>query len=126
MNFMLQSQQRVLLVVIAFLLIVIGIGVFFLYQGLFGSPEKNAPLEQFTIPIGHDDSREVETSLKGGGFIKNKLGFRVAFSGINSVFSRCVDCIMPGAYKISKGMSAGEIADGLKAGPYLPWVSRLP
>ncbi|MBI2047595.1 MAG: endolytic transglycosylase MltG [Parcubacteria group bacterium] len=120
--FLFQSPYKIVLAGIGIALILIMGIFFFVYQALFGAPEKQGELEQFTIAIGKDDSREVETSLKGGGFIKNKLGFRVAFSGINSVFSRCVDCIMPGAYKISKGMSAGEIVDVLKAGPYLAWV----
>ena len=109
--------------------LLVAIGAVFLSLSLIGAPQSVAELEQFTIPTttagDHvkniiDDSREIAGLLKEKGFIKSTLGFSIAFSG--RVSSRCVDCIQSGAYKISKSMSAFEVARVLKKGPYMKWV----
>ncbi|MCR4328462.1 MAG: endolytic transglycosylase MltG [Patescibacteria group bacterium] len=109
--------------------ILVAVGAVFLYVSLFGALQKQAELEQFTIPTttaaDHDkkiidDSREIAELLKEKGFIKSTLGFSIAFSG--RISSRCVDCIAPGAYKISKSMNVFEVARVLKSGPYMKWV----
>lgn len=109
-----------------FAIIIISI---FAYIGAFGAPQKQAELEQFTIPTAGpedhnqkiiDDSREIAEKLKTEGFIKSIWAFNLALG--SSPFSRCVDCTMPGAYKISKSMSVWEVAKVLKQRPYLMWV----
>ncbi|MBI2045885.1 MAG: endolytic transglycosylase MltG [Parcubacteria group bacterium] len=128
MLFMQDSKYRTILIVVFGFLLATG-AAFLLYTSLFGAPQKQAELEQFTIPIttaeDHDkkivdDSREVAELLKEKGFIKSTLGFSIAFSG--RISSRCVDCIASGAYKISKSMNVFEVAGVLKKGPYMKWV----
>lgn len=122
------SKNLKITIVVLGLLIVI-VALVFAYISLFGAPQSQAELEQFTIPIttaeDHDkkiidDSREIAELLKEKGFIKSTLGFSIAFAG--RISSRCVDCIGSGAYKISKSMSVFEIASILKKGPYMKWV----
>jgi len=104
------------------ILILLGAGItFFLFQ--FTAPQKNIEPEQFTIPsTGIDDTREVAAQLEKHGFIKNTLAFRIALSRLKGAISVCVDCIQSGAYKISKSMSAWEVAEVLRRGPYMKWV----
>ena len=125
MLFMRDSKHRTILIVVFGFLLATGVA-FLLYASLFGAPQKQAELEQFTIPIttaeDHDkkiidDSREIAELLKEKGFIKSTLGFSIAFSG--RISSRCVDCIASGAYKISKSMNVFEVAGILKKGPYM-------
>jgi len=99
-----------------------GIAVF-AWVSLFGAPERQAELVQFTIAVGKDDSSEIAAQLKEGGFIKSERGFRTALSGFIGAFSTCIDCIAPGAYKLSKAMNAWEISRVLKGEPYLKWVT---
>ena len=115
--------------VVAVAAILLASAAIFSYNALFGAPQKDAELEQFTIPTttaeDHDkkiidDSREIAELLKEKGFIKSTLGFSIAFAG--RISSRCVDCIGSGAYKLSKSMSVFEIARVLKKGPYMKWV----
>ena len=109
-------------------IVIIAISIF-AYTSFFGAPQKQAELEQFTVSTTTaedrdkkiiDDAGEIAELLKEKGFIKSMLGFNIAFAG--RISSRCVDCIGSGAYKISKSMSAFEIASVLKKGPYMKWA----
>jgi len=103
------------------LLIVLGAGIF-KYVSLFSAPQKQAEIQQFTIAIGKEDSNEAIRQLKAQGFIRSELGFKIALLGLKGANSICVDCIKPGAYKISKAMSVWEIAKILRQEPYMKWV----
>jgi UPF0755 protein len=104
--------------------IVLAIIAVFVYVVFFQTAQKNSELEQFTIPnTTVDDSYEIAGLLKEKGFVKSSLAFRIAFSGLSGITSRCVDCIESGAYKISKSMSAYDIANIIKKGPYMEWVT---
>ncbi len=101
----------------------VAVSAIFLYLNTFGAPGKDVAPEQFTIPLtGIDDSREIAEKLENEGFVKSALGFRFAFSGVQGLFSVCVDCIEPGAYKISKSMNVWEVARAMRGGPFLKWV----
>lgn len=102
------------------LAIILAITFVFLYQ--FSAPQRNADPEQFTITIGQDDSREVAEQLGSKGFIRSKTAFNIALMGFKGMNAVCVDCITPGAYKISKSMNVWQIAKTLKQGPYMKWV----
>lgn len=102
-------------------IIIVGVGIFE-YISLFSAPQKEAEVQQFTIAISKDDSSEVSQQLKAQGFIKSELGFKIALLGLKGVSSVCVDCVSPGAYKISKAMDAREIAKILQQEPYMKWV----
>lgn len=121
------KNQKVWAIAIA--VVILAVAAIFSYNMLFGAPQSQAELEQFTISTTTaedrdneiiDDSQEIAELLKEKGFIKSILGFNIAFAG--QISSRCVDCIGSGAYKISKSMSAFEIARVLKKGPYMKWV----
>ncbi len=63
--------------------------------------------------------------LKEKGFIKSEAGFKIAYfktNGIGITATTCVDCFTPGAYKISKSMTAWQVAETFKEGPYMKWV----
>jgi len=94
------------------------------YAFLFSAPEPGAGPEQFTVAIGSDDSREVAAALVEQGLIKSRSGFRLAFFGLAGAGAIvCIDCIQPGAYKLSKSMSAFAVARVLKKDPYMKWVA---
>lgn len=98
---------------------------YFSYANIFGAPQKQAELEQFTIPLdGSGDFKELSGLLKEKGFIKSETGFKIAYfktHGIGITATTCADCFAPGAYKISKSMTAWELARALK-NPYMKWV----
>ena len=96
------------------------------YNSFFGTPQKQAEAERFIVPLRAEvsDLTELAALLKDRGFIKSERGFRIAYLGIGAVFTAttCVDCFSPGAYKISKSMTARELASVIKQGPYMKWV----
>ncbi len=104
-------------IAVAFFVIVVCV-----YASFFSAPQSKAELEQFTITIGNDDSKEIAGQLKEQGFIKNETAFQIAISGLKGINSVCVDCIMSGAYKISKSMNVWQIAKVFRQGPYMKWV----
>ncbi len=85
------------------------------YGMLFGAPRPEAKLEQFTVPFGAGASARdtAVAALKTQGFIRSETGFRFALGSAE---------IAPGAYQLSKNMSAWEIAAAIKRGPALKWV----
>lgn len=105
-------------------------GVFLILAGintlLFGAPQRKAELEQFTVSLGSEasDSTELAALLKNKGFIKSEQGFKIAFfqSLTGLLGTTCVDCFSPGAYQISKSMTAWQIAAAIKKGPDMEWV----
>lgn len=116
-------MRKITIILIALLLVSV-LGFVTIYVLFFGAPRAGAEQEQFTITAGQDDSREVAQALYNQGFIKSELGFKLAFFGIHGFGSIvCIDCIQPGAYKISKSMNAFQIVGTLKKSPYMKWVS---
>jgi len=108
----------------AVIVFIIGTG-FFAYQSLFGAMQTKAELEQFTVPLGSGDFKELSSLLKEKGVIKNEIGFKIAYFktiGIDIYATTCVDCFVPGAYKLSKSMNAWEVANVIKQQPYMKWV----
>lgn len=102
--------------------VVLVLGNILAWQLLFNAPQENAQLEQFTVGI-NDDTQEVAQKLRKQGFIKSFWGYKAAYllSGGHFV---AIDEITPGAYKLSKEMSAFEVADTLlHTEPYMKWVS---
>jgi len=92
------------------------------YISFLSAPQRNAEAEQFTIIVGQDDSREVTEQLVNNGFIRSKTAFNIAIMGFKGMNAVCVDCIVPGAYKISKSMNVWQIVKVFKQGPYMKWV----
>lgn len=118
-------NKKVLLGIAVSVLVVLGATGIIVYSSFFGAPQTQAELEQFTMPLGSGDFKELSALLKNEGFIKSETGFKLAYfktMGIGLTATTCVDCFSPGAYKISKNMSAWEIADIIKKGPYMKWI----
>jgi UPF0755 protein len=104
--------------------IILAMGIFIgIYQCLFSAPQKGVEFERFIITVRNDDSREIAEQLKKEGFIKSKTAFHVALLGLKGIHAICVDCIMPGAYKISKSMNVWQIAKVLQWYPYMQWIT---
>lgn len=82
------------------------------YMVFFQTAEPKAEPERFVVPLKSDQS--VASLLKSQGFIKNTFAFYLAAS------FRCP--VNSGGYKISKGMSAWQIASILSKDPYMRWV----
>lgn len=119
--FLMNKNIKIAIIGVIILLVIIGAGVF-KYVSLFSAPQKQAEVQQFTIAIGKNDSNEVVQQLKAQGFIRSEQGFKIAFLGLKDASSVCVDCISPGAYKISKAMNVWKIARILRQEPYMEWV----
>ncbi len=95
------------------------------YNSQFAAPQANAEPEQVVVPLASGDFTNLAKLLKEKGFIKSETGFKIAYFktwGIDTKATTCVDCFVPGAYKISKSMTAWEVAKVFKEGPYMKWV----
>lgn len=97
---------------LALCLAVLGIGYFAL-----SAPEWSAEVERFVITAGTPEN-EVIARLRSGGFIRSSR----AFDYILTVRG-WHDKIKSGGYRISKSMSAWQIAHILAQEPYMRWVS---
>jgi UPF0755 protein len=73
-------------------------------------------LERFVVPFGSTSTDTVADKLLNEGFIKNKTTFSLAYA------ARGGGLIAPGGYKLSKEMSAFEVAGVLHGKPYMKWI----
>ena len=85
------------------------------FFALTTAPGGNAELQTFTVGLGTQTPAVIQ-DLKSKGFIKSPWAFGLALglSGVNKIES--------GGYKISKGLSAWQLAGVLKSPPGLKWV----
>ncbi len=102
-------KLKIVIIIIGAMLVLAGAGSIIAYNSLFGAPQKQAEAERFIIPLGAVDTIQ---KLHDGGFIKSEWALGYALKGKE---------IVPGGYKISKSMTAWQIADALKE-PYMKWV----
>jgi len=120
------KTKRAIAVGIGIAIIAVGSLVWYIsYSSQFAAPQTNAELEQFTMPLGSGDFKDLSALLKEKGFIKSEAGFKIAYfktNGIGITATTCVDCFTPGAYRISKSMTAWQVAETFKEGPYMKWV----
>lgn len=91
---------------------VIGLWSVFSYLIFFQTAQNNTEVERFIVPLNNTQS--VATSLKEAGFIKSVFVFNLA-----NMFGITTES---GAYKISKSMTAWQIAGVLSKDPYMKWV----
>lgn len=109
------SKKRIFIFVpIGLILCAVGVIGFLIYTNAFGAPEKNAESERFIIALNPND-KEIIERLQSEKFIKSVRAFRFAISWNQGA-------IKPGGYKISKAMSAWEIAKIFMGSPYMKWV----
>lgn len=119
------SKEKIGLIILSsvtFITLVLG----FIFFNTFGPRGVYSKLEQFTIPLNApSDLNHLAILLKRGGYIRSELGFKIAYlktTNINSTDLNCDKCFNPGAYRLSKRMSAWKIAKVIKDGPYMKWV----
>ena len=93
-----------------------GLFLFYYYNSLFGAPQNNATPEQFTIQQNTSQQIIVDDLYKQG-FIKSEWALNYVLSNKN-----LNNKIQPGGYKISKSMTAWQVAGTFSKGPYLVWV----
>jgi len=103
------QKIKIAIIAAASILILAGAGSFIAYSSVFGAPQKQAEAERFIVPLGAEDTIK---KLHDDGFIKSEWALGYALKGKQ---------IEPGGYKISKSMTAWQIADALKE-PYMKWV----
>lgn len=84
------------------------------YLIFFQTAKTGAEPERFVLALKSEQTAAEQ--LKSQGFVKTSASFSLAglFRGLGSV--------EPGGYKISKGMTAWQIAGILKQEPYMKWV----
>lgn len=108
------DKRKVLLLILASFVFLIA-GSLIAYNSLFSAPQKTAEMELFTTPVSTVDTANAVKRLKDGGFIRNSWAFNFALSSTGKD-------IEPGGYRLSKSMSAWEVAETLTSTPYMKWV----
>ena len=109
-----EQKNKPIFFIIFGILLLIGIIILFSRDIFFSAPQKDAEPERFVVQMGINNSDKIKNDLYEEGFIKSKFGFGIALG--------CFNCVQDGAYKISKSMSAWEIAKIIKGDPYMKWV----
>ena len=105
------NKLRIVLIFFAVIVILVGVGSWIVYNSLFSAPQKQAESERFIVPLSTEIKDTIQ-ELHEQGFIKNEWAFSYALKGKE---------IEPGGYKISKSMSAWDMAKAFKE-PYMKWV----
>lgn len=86
----------------------IGGGVaFFAYNNKYGAPQKGSAVERIVVNLGTSES-ELIPKLKEQGYIKSEEAFAIVLKK-----KGWEGKIMPGAYNVSKSMTAWQLADVL-------------
>jgi UPF0755 protein len=89
-----------------------------IYFSLFGSPQRSATLENFTISK-NDSQQDIAKNLYDEGFIKSRWAFNIAMK-----YEGCNVAIQPGVYKISKRSSPWDLVENyLTRKPNMVWVT---
>lgn len=96
--------------IVAGVLVMVGAG----YATFIQTAEKGAEPERLVVPL--KPVKSAGDLPISGGFVKSDFGF-----GLASLL-RGVGVVEPGGYKISKSMTAWQIAGVLKQKPYMKWV----
>lgn len=105
------KKLKITIIATAGVLILAGAGSLIAYNSLFGAPQKQAEAERFIVPLNAKTEDTIQ-KLHEQGFIKSEWGFN---------YARKEKDIQSGGYKISKSMTAWQIAEALKE-PYMEWV----
>lgn len=106
--------MKLRLLSLLFISILVIFGVIF-YFG-FSAVQKTGEKERFVIGLGASEEEAV-TDLKEKGFLRNKKIFNLILT-LKGWYGK----IKPGAYQISKSMTAYKLAKTLVSGPYQKWV----
>ncbi|OHB14780.1 MAG: hypothetical protein A2431_00390 [Candidatus Zambryskibacteria bacterium RIFOXYC1_FULL_39_10] len=106
-----KNKKRLWAAITGFVIAVLAV---FTYLIFFQSARSGMETERFVVPINSDQS--IASTLEEQDFIKTSIGFSIAnlLRGVGTVES--------GGYKISKSMTAWQIAGVLAKEPYMKWV----
>lgn len=110
-----KKKLKIAFIAVGAVLIFAGAGGFIVYNLLFGSPKTFVKEEQFIIPLNQPEESAIQ-KLREQGFIKSERGFNFVLSK-----KKLRGKIQSGGYKISKSMTAWQLADAIKE-PYMKWV----
>lgn len=99
-----------------FLTIILALLVGGLFYTQFSGPQKSTKEERFVIKLDTTEEQVID-DLKSAGFLKSKLIFNLILD-----LKKWRGKIQPGAYMLSKGMNAYELAGTLIYGPFQKWV----
>ncbi len=105
------KKIQIILIAVGTIIILAGAGAWIAYGSLFGAPKLVAETERFIVPLDTVTENTIQ-KLHNQGFIKNEWAFNYALKGAK---------IVPGGYKISKGMNVWDMAKAFKE-PYMKWV----
>lgn len=108
---MVNRMSKIIIITIGVVLTLAAVGGLFFYHSFFGAPQKQAEAERFIVPLGAETKDTVQ-KLYEQGFIKSEWAFNYALKGKD---------IEPGGYKISKSMTAWQIAKVFKES-YMRWI----
>ncbi len=106
-----KNKKRLWAAITGFVIAVLAV---FIYLIFFQSAGPETTLERFVVPINSDQS--IASTLEGQDFIKISIGFSIAN------LLREAGTVKLGGYKISKSMTAWQIAGVLSKDPYMKWV----
>jgi len=108
-------RNKKIAIIAGIILAIITIAIF-AFQFQFSAPQKGAEEERVVVNLTTTEE-ELIPKLKEQGYIKNEWAF-------NFVLKRkgWQGKIEPGGYKVSKGMSAWQLADVLVNKPYQKWI----
>jgi UPF0755 protein len=105
------DKTKDILIITGIILVLAISGSFFAYDSLFGVPSKNSSAENFVVSQNQTEQNAIN-NLKTQDFIKSEWGFKYALKKTQ---------IVPGSYKISKNMTAWQLAIAMKT-PYMKWI----
>lgn len=109
-------NKKIIIGIASGTILAIAIGAFMFYQRQFSAPQKGAETERIVVNLTTTEA-ELIPILKEQGYIRSEWAF-------NYVLKKkgWEEKIQPGAYKVSKGMNAWQLAEVLASEPYMKWV----
>lgn len=108
---------KLVLGIFTFVFLVVLVAIFL---NEFRGPAKNREKQRLIIKLNTPEEQLID-QLKTEGFLKNKLVFNLILD-----LKKWRGKIEPGAYMVSPGMNAYQLAKTLIAGPYQKWVMIPP
>ena len=109
------ARNKKIAIIVGAIILLIGIPVR-IYYFLFSAPERELEMERIVINLGTTEE-ELIPKLKKQGYIRNEWAFKFVLKR-----KGWEGKIEPGAYKVSKNMSAWTLTDTLVRFPYQKWV----
>jgi UPF0755 protein len=97
-------------IVLAFAAAIVFVSV--VYICFFAAPKREGQTERFIVPVGQTRALTIE-KLKSGGYFRSAWAFSLL----------APEAIKPGGYRISKALTARQLARVFSADSYMKWVT---